>query len=594
MTDNTIWQQAGVVAPGGTVSAIAGSEALWLATEAGLFEQAGDGWQPLPQGQPLNQLSALSAQGQVLVAGNTLGQIVTSNNGGQSWFQARVGEQNAPITWITLLPDFAGRGLALAGTDGAGLLRSSDGGKSWQPANFGLQEFSVLVVAAPPAWRRRETVFAATPGGLYRSPNGGRAWKRFDAGLAGVVVQSLAVSPHFEADRTVLAGTESHGVYRSVNAGQSWEPANNGIGGDDAELPPINALWFGSTGDAAPDCVAGTGDGRLFHSADGGGTWRQVAAPGGAVLALGGDSRRLVAGLYRHGLLHSVDGGQSWAAVEGLAARNLTRLSAAGSGLVAFGPLGEVRHLPQLGQPWQPVALPDDSPLLTLATDGATLLAAKPAGLLRSGAKASGWETTLPGVEVLAARFGHDGAVWAGSSGGQVFASADGGQSWRECAAPQAGRPVTALALNGGEVVAATFGLDSGQITLWRSVDGGASWQQWHQAGAQWPAVNLAWLENTAVVCIDRRCWLSRAGGWERVLETDQPIVRLLQLPAGRGLLLLTSAQLFHSATGEKWADWGTGLPQLPLLDVALSPAGDGSTAATLLTTGGGLWQAAV
>ncbi len=594
MTSNTTWQQAGVIAPGGTVSAIAGSETLWLATEAGLFEQAGDGWQPLPQGQPLNQLSTLAAQGQVLVAGNALGQMVYCNDGGQSWYQARVGEVNAPITWITLLPDFAGRGLALAGTDGAGLLRSSDGGRNWQPANFGLQEFSVLALAAPPAWRRRETVFAATSGGLYRSPNGGRAWKRFDAGLAGVVVQALAVSPNFETDRTVLVGTESHGVYRSVNAGQSWEPANNGIGQGEGELPPINALWFGSNGDAAPGCVAATGDGRLFHSGDGGQLWRQVAELGGAVLALGGNHRRLYAGRYRHGLLRSEDGGQTWGDVAGLAARNLTRLSAAGSGLVAFGPLGQVWQLPQMGQPWQPVSLPDDAPLLTLAADESTLLAATPAGLLRSGPEASGWQMVLPTADVLALRLADDGGVWAGTSGGQIFVSADGGQSWRECAAPQAGQPVLTLELNGRQVVAATFGLSGQQVTLWRSVDGGASWQQWQQASVQWASVNVTWRGDTAVVCIDRRCWLSRAGGWERVLETDQPVVRLLRLPAGRGLLLLTSAQVFHSASGEKWTEWDAGLPQLPLLDAALLPAGDDSTGATILTTGGGLWQVAV
>jgi len=590
-----MWQKTGVVTYGGTVANIGGEHPLWLVTEAGIFGQDDSGaWLPLPQGQPLAQISALATAGQFLLAGNAAGQIVYSADGGQQWRQGRVSETGAAITCLALAPDFLQSGLAWAGTQGAGVLRSTDGGRSWQPANFGLQEFVVLTLATPPTWGRREVVFAATPESLYRSPNGGRAWKRADAGLNGAAVQAIAVSPNFETDRTVLAGTETHGLFRSVNQGKSWEPYNDGVGDDAGQLPAINALWVNPRGTDDPGWVAATGDGRLFYAANQNQAWQQTAALDTAVLSLGGDENLLWAGLYQQGLFYSADGGQSWMKNDKLAARNITRLHRAGSGMVAFGPLGHVWRTTPDGADWESLPVPNHARLLTLAAapveTQSSLLAATSAGLMRWTAEQPGWQIVLADSTVLSLHFSPafavDQTVWAGTAAGSLLTSTDGGQNWRGQSGPKAGHPLIFLGSVGKMLVAATYLAAGEQVTLWRSADRGETWQQWQQVKTGWPAVYLADTGNQSLVCIDRRCWLSLETGWERTLETAQPIVGLAQSPAGDRLLLLTSRQVFFSDDGRRWVEWGEGLPNEPLLSAAWLPDG-----ATVLTTGGVIWQ---
>ncbi|MEW5957700.1 MAG: hypothetical protein AB1801_08260 [Chloroflexota bacterium] len=599
----TIWQHVGVISQGGTVASISGGDSLWLVTEAGIFWQnAAGAWTPLPYGQPAPQINALAVADRTLIAADVQGQIFYSTNEGRLWYRAEAGPTPAPVTWLVAAPDFKQSGVALAGTDGAGVLRTTNGGRTWQPANFGLQDFSVLAMAAAPRWERRELVFLATVQGLYRSPNGGRAWKRADKGLEGALVQALAVSPDFDRDRTVLAGTETGGIFRSTDGGKSWQPAGSGLSGAaDEAAPSINALWLHPDFGVKPVCVAAAGDGQIFRSDDGGDHWQPVARAGAAVLCLGGQAEHVYAGLYRDGLLGSADGGQSWQEVAPLAARAITRLHPGGQGLFAFGPLGQAWVSHEAGQNWQSLpGLPGETPLLALAAgpiDQAAeiLLAATPAGLWRSTQYGQAWQTVLPEAGVLtihfSADFGHDQTVWVGTSVGGVLVSTDAGQTWSERQPPQPGQMLVRLACAPNLVVAATWAQDVGRMTLWRSTDNGLTWQQWQQVNTRRPWVNVEWLGQKAIVGMDRRCWLNTSAGWEKVLETEQPLVRLARLAQGTGLLALTSRELFFTADGSRWAAWTEGLPEEPLLDLAVTLPDQDKQLATLLATGGRLWQ---
>jgi photosystem II stability/assembly factor-like uncharacterized protein len=594
---NDIWQKVGAVSAGGTVSAITGTTPLWLGTEAGIFlRDNNDTWRPLSQGQPLPQLGALAAHDQILLVGNNQGQIVYSRNGGDRWYQGLIKNVAAPISWITLAPDFAERGLALAGTVGAGILRTTDGGKTWQAANFGLQDFSMLALAAPPAWGRRESIFAASEEAFYRSINGGRAWKLSNSGLEGAIVQAVKVSPNYENDKSVFVGTETNGVFRSKDGGRKWQPCNQGIPlTGEGEFPPVNAIWLHPDFGATPDCVIATGDGRLFYSHDGGDQWQQASAPDAVFLCLGGDRERLYAGSYNRGLFESDDGGQTWTEVSQLAARLVTRLHVTGQSMYAFGPLGQLWCSTSEGREWQPKTFPPDTPLLMLnaatGNDKTCLLAATPTGLLRSDSETEDWQSVLEEAEVLAihfsSEFAADGKVWVGTSAGKLYVSADRGLTWSERSGPQPQKSIVFISSTRNQLVAATFSASNGQMILWRSADSGEKWTQWHQANTSWPSVQMDWIDSTAVVCLDRRCWISGAAGWERVLETEQPIVRLLRLRNDSRMLVLTPGQVYLSVDGRRWIPWDEGLPQATLLDLAVSP---GQTA-TVVTTGGIIWQ---
>jgi photosystem II stability/assembly factor-like uncharacterized protein len=622
MTDT--WQQTAIIAQGGTVFNIAPDRAgrVWISTDAGIFSQTDEGWRPLAQGQPFGRINTLAWAATTLFAGGGQGQIVYSPDQGQQWYRGRVSQTDAAVACLVAGPNFRKKGVILAGTDGGGILRSTDGGRNWQLANFGLQEFSVMALAVAPTWERREMAFAATTHGFYRSPNGGRAWKKSDAGLAGAAVQSIAVSPNFTKDRTILAGTESQGIFRSTDGGKSWQAWSQGLipaGADEVateELPPVNSLWLHPDFAANPVCVAATGDGQLFRSADGGPNWQRVAAADAALLSLGGSEQALYAGLYDRGLLRSTDTGQSWSPVANLAVRPISRLAGNNQILVAFGPLAGAWGSTNGGERWSQLeSLTDLTPLLAVAASpgdnfsGGTysprLLAATQSGLYYSADGGERWQNVLPAEEVVtfhfSDRFNQDGQVWAGTGGGKLFASNDGGQTWEERPAPKPGIPLVALAQltlphkRGRNTLASvTYDLERGQMTLWRSEDGGSSWQQWQQVSGSWPVahVNLAGQTGDRVlICLDRRAWCSTAAGWERVLETEQPILRLVRLEEERGLLALTARQVLFSPDGVTWSPIDEGLAGETLLDLYVGPAKEEGQLATVLTTGGVVWQ---
>jgi hypothetical protein len=290
-------------------------------------------------------------------------------------------------------------------------------------------------------------------------------------------------------------------------------------------------------------------------------------------------------------------------------------LAGCGQTLLAFGPLAGAWRSTDLGPRWTKLeALTEMTPLQALAAspdspDGAyppCLLAATSSGLFRSADNGTSWQEVLPNQEVVTIyfsdRFNRDGQVWAGTGRGELSASTDGGQSWERRTAPKPGTPLVALARlplppkAGGETLASiTYDPDRGQMTLWRSGDGSSSWQQWQQVSASWPVahVHLAGQrgDGPVLICLDRRCWCSTATGWERVLETEQPILRLSRLDHNRGFLALTASQINFSPDGANWSPVGQELAGKILLDLQVGPATEGGQLATVLTTGGVIWQ---
>ncbi len=290
-----------------TIFSIAAAAAgqLWLARADGLHcRQAA--WQPcttLPLFQPL--ALACTADAALLLAGGVPSSIAYSGNGGSSWQLAWIDEIESPITCFAVSPRFASDRVLLAGTQHAGVLRSTDGGRHWRLSGAGLRTGSVLALLALPPWDDREMVLAATDDGVYHSPNGGRAWQR--AGLAGQVIQALSAGP-----AALYAGSEAGEIARSSDGAASWEmlalPSATG---------PINCLWSDGQN---PLLLAGTADGAILYSANGGDNWQRVWTGATAISALAADATTLYAGCADGGLLLSHDWGQTWERDLGLAA----------------------------------------------------------------------------------------------------------------------------------------------------------------------------------------------------------------------------------------------------------------------------------
>lgn len=276
------------------------SGCAWIASTNGIWHgQPGD-WRLLNHALPIQPAALALAidsgeSWRLLAAGPPGGIVIDAARA--SWQPAWVDEVECPVTCVVASPQFASDRVLLAGTERAGVLRSTDGGRHWRLSSAGLDELTVLTLATTPRWAERELVFAGTTRGLYRSPNGGRAWKL--CGLREDVVQALA-----PVGTGILAGTEQGRLFHSTDQGMTWQPR---------ALPtdaPINGLW--ADAHMGSIVLAGTADGQLLRSTDGGQHWHVTTAHDAAVLAIAGDRAQLYAGCADESLLVSRDAGQTW------------------------------------------------------------------------------------------------------------------------------------------------------------------------------------------------------------------------------------------------------------------------------------------
>jgi hypothetical protein len=170
-----------------------------------------------------------------------------------------------------------------------GLIRSEDAGQSWEPVSLlGRADFHVLRAAG-----RRIYGVNATDGRLYVSADGGRSWAKR---TPPAPLLDLAAQPG--RPEQVVASSED-GLFVTDDAGASWRPMNREAVG----------LLAWSRGDALHLV---DGNGRVFLSADGGGSFRERGGVGGQPAAFVHDGADLYVALHTNEVKVSTDGGQSW------------------------------------------------------------------------------------------------------------------------------------------------------------------------------------------------------------------------------------------------------------------------------------------
>ncbi len=608
------WKHLGLIASGGTVFNIANDTTgrVWLGTGAGVFYQDDNQWIPVST-QPLSQISALNCIGSMVLVGGGQGELVTSNDGGQTWFQGQIGRSNyerpfngEPITWFTPSPNFEEDSTIFAGTNGAGVLKSTDKGRTWYLSNLRLRDLSVIALATTPSWRHRKIIFAATAKGLHRSFDAGRSWERWDLGIDDLAILSIALSPNFEKDGTMFVGTEEHGIFKSLNRGKNWQAYSEGITHSDetGNYPPINGIWLHPEYAKNEVCLAATGEGDIFRSSDRGLSWQSVASDQGPVLSIGGNSKQIYAGLHHQGLLVSEDTGETWQPTENLAGRPINRLEAMADRLWAFSPWEGIWCSSDQGTSWQAIlGVTDKFPILTLAAQAETLFVGTSQGLLRTDDQGQTWQSLLDTdqIEVTRLCFSETGSGWAGTSQGLVYQTTDDGKSWQVVYTPKKETPIIALEAlpaltlpeaKGREathvLLAGTYDIPTKRATVWASADDGATWKQLMQVETALPSIQIAVVNERAIIAIGKRCWRATSSGWERNLEAENTINRLLPLPSG-SLLALTPSQLFRTEDG---TDWETieEPARRSLIDVAVMPDQSDQTL-YVLELGGVVWK---
>lgn len=114
---------------------------------------------------------------------------------------------------------------------------------------------------------------------VWRSRDGGFTWTPMTPELDGSPITALEISP--TNPRRMAAGTHDGGVYRSTDGGNNW---SENLAGIDMAASSITSLLLPSTGEeflcltlgADPGFVAGSVGGRILLSEDGGETWGSI------------------------------------------------------------------------------------------------------------------------------------------------------------------------------------------------------------------------------------------------------------------------------------------------------------------------------
>ncbi|HEY0512481.1 MAG TPA: hypothetical protein VGH73_11285 [Thermoanaerobaculia bacterium] len=454
-----------------------GAGTLFKSTDGGLT------WKALTD--PGLQFVALDPEhpGTVYAGGLVL---LRSTNGGRTWTDVTpYVDGPTVITALTVAPG----GVVFAG-DRLVLLRSTDGGRTWPVVSRdGTDVRSILVNSADP---RR--VYHTDFNSLYRSDDGGVRWTLAASPNSPLGDTGPAVAPS-DPDRLYVLIAGDYRVYRSDDGAGSWQVVG--------QAPRTSEQVILQVDPRSPDRVYAASGQGIFTSADGGSTWREIAAglprpldQPPAVLALAAAPSRpdtLYAGTA-DGVARSTDAGAHWriGLEMGLDAGDPHLLKfhplRPGTVYLALGAAGDRSfRSTDGGRTWQGFARAiSQQGLNDLAfdpDDPDLLYAANPQAIWRSADGGESWTRISGQTPTRLAALGHH-TLLASQCG--VTRSTDDGRTWSQVIPcnDAAGYFRTPVALwtdpRDPRTVYVHFSIEGGthyfNFEVFRSQDGGATW----------------------------------------------------------------------------------------------------------------------
>jgi len=343
--------------------------------------------------------------------------LFKSPDGGKTWRHLSFEQVN----WMVFDPSEP-RTLYLA-TEYAGILKSLDSGETFRTVNVGFSNHRLSQLTSDGKRLYASSTYEGLFGGVFVSEDGGLAWslRANEEALLGRNLHSLTALPGSGA---AVFGASEDAILKSADAGKTWSAvttphilSKTGQPLARAGHMRIHALRAASMGSGKPVLFAGT-DAGLFRSTNQGTTWEQVKAAGITGIPVLAVEAPLV---------DTPSNGASRLAVR------------TNSGLFISVDSGGT---------WQPAMLPDNSYYLyelALPVDrNAAILAATSRGLLRSTDEGAHWDLVTKGVPaatVDSVRFTpwQEGAAQNQEAFlvqfGAVYRSVDGGESWESLSA---------------------------------------------------------------------------------------------------------------------------------------------------------------
>ena len=326
--------------------------------EAGIF--AGGTWQSAGLvHQQIRTLTVDTTTPQDLYAGDELGHVFASTDGGLHWVDHSTGITQ-PNAIHALSFDATGKKL-YAATDN-GLYFSVDAAQQWSTVTVNLRGLTANTFTALAFdLNAPQTLYVAMLHGVIRSIDDGKTWSLISSGIpTDATINGLS----YDTDNHQLWAATTMGVYRSNDRGESWQAFNNGLA---ANLNVYTVQPAAISGGTNGLIFAGTSQGFL-RSTDDGAHWAE------SLQSLAKTQVRAVLVDFRTpttvyvgtgiGVLRSDDSGQNWSGIASglprdaavyaleLGATDYTQLLAAVNDVYLFpgtsGGFSAVRILPYL------------------------------------------------------------------------------------------------------------------------------------------------------------------------------------------------------------------------------------------------------
>jgi photosystem II stability/assembly factor-like uncharacterized protein len=339
---------------GGRTRAIAGvpsqPNVFYIAqVNGGVFKTTDYGrtWQPIFDDQPTGSIGAMAvsiSNPEIIYVGSGEGLhrpdlsvgdgIYKSTDAGKTWTHLglRDGQQ---IAQIAIDPQNAERVfVAVAGhpygpNEERGIFRSTDGGKNFEKVLYRDENTGGADVVIDPSnpeivyaslWEAREGPWEngnwkGGNGGIFKSSDGGKTWNQLTKGLpAGIVQANLTLAPSSATSLFAALGTEKvAGLYRSDDGGENWFVATTdprpglAIGGGDLPVVRFDPKDANVIYSATVVC---------WKSSDGGKTWNAFrGAPGGddyQNVWVNPNNTSIILLASDQGAIVTVNGGESW------------------------------------------------------------------------------------------------------------------------------------------------------------------------------------------------------------------------------------------------------------------------------------------
>ncbi|MBZ5727683.1 MAG: glycoside hydrolase [Acidobacteriia bacterium] len=412
----------------------------------------------------------------------------------------------------------------------SGLFKSTDGGTTWNQLTGGLPAFAQglgrigIGIAPSDGQRMYALVEARDGGGLYRSDDAGGTWRRVSTEQRiygrGSDFACVRVDPR-NKDVIYVANTST---YRSTDAGESFTAIKGAPGGDD-----YHTIWINPNN---PDIILLASDQGATISVNYGKTWSswynqptaqfyhvitdhqlpywvyggQQESGSAAVASRGNDGQitfrewhPVGAAEYAYLAPDPLDPNIVYGGGMGNAEASVTRYNRTTGEVEHVGPRGSYRHLrtfPVLFSEKDPHILYVGMQAVLKTADGGKSWEAispdlsresydVPASVASFGEAAKRQATRRGVVYAIAPSPLSTEVIWAGTDDGLVHATRDGGKSWQNVTPPGLApwskvSQLDASHFDDRTVYAAvnSIRLDDQRPHIWRTHDGGATWQE--------------------------------------------------------------------------------------------------------------------